>query len=233
MRWADTAAQAAANNVILAKGELGYTADDHVLKIGDGVTHWNSLAASGGGVSSEQVQDIVGAFVSGTGVITATYNDGANTLVISTTATANSSDATLLARANHTGTQAATTVTGKPICVPFSISGALVVAAGTAAIPNCTGTTINVKKIAFTLKTVNTGAAVTLDANIGGTTMYTTQGNRPSKATGGTSSTVSSSGVPDTAAAAWADGAVITIDVDVVGSTIAGSDLTGMIYGEI
>ena len=84
----------------------------------------------GGGLTSEEVQDVVGGLtVQGTGIL-ATYNDAANTLTIAlagesyttaeknklagiaTGATANSADATLLARGNHTGTQAISTVTG-------------------------------------------------------------------------------------------------------------------------
>jgi hypothetical protein len=49
VRYSATAAAAEANNVILAKGEPGYVADDDVLKIGDGVRHWNDLEAVGGG----------------------------------------------------------------------------------------------------------------------------------------------------------------------------------------
>lgn len=39
-----TAAQWAAANPILADGEIGYEEDTHVFKMGDGVTHWLSLA---------------------------------------------------------------------------------------------------------------------------------------------------------------------------------------------
>jgi hypothetical protein len=58
----------------------------------------------------EAVQDIVGAYTSGTGLITVTYTDASNTLVISTTATTNDTDANLKNRANHTGTQVASTI---------------------------------------------------------------------------------------------------------------------------
>jgi hypothetical protein len=80
-RYSATAAAAATNNVILAKGQLGYTADDDVLKVGDGVRHWNDLEAigggGGGGLTQEQIEDLVGAMVTGnteTG-IAVTYDD--------------------------------------------------------------------------------------------------------------------------------------------------------------
>lgn len=92
-----------------------------------------SVGASGGGtpMTQEQVEDFVGALiqVQGTG-LTITYDDANNALriglaaesyttaeknklaAIAAGATANSTDATLLARANHTGTQAIATVSG-------------------------------------------------------------------------------------------------------------------------
>jgi hypothetical protein len=39
----DTAANWAAANPVLLDGELGYDKTNNVLKIGDGVTPWNSL----------------------------------------------------------------------------------------------------------------------------------------------------------------------------------------------
>ena len=42
------------NNPILAPGEPGWTLDTHVLKIGNGVTAWNSLGAITGGAQVEE-----------------------------------------------------------------------------------------------------------------------------------------------------------------------------------
>jgi hypothetical protein len=58
----------------------------------------NGVTAAG---LPETVRDIINSTVVGSGLITATPNDVADTVTISTTATTNSSDATLLARANH------------------------------------------------------------------------------------------------------------------------------------
>jgi hypothetical protein len=72
----------------------------------------NTLTIAATGTSdTEAIRDAIGLALVGTGVITVTVNDGADTITISSTATANSTDATLLARANHTGTQAQSTVT--------------------------------------------------------------------------------------------------------------------------
>jgi hypothetical protein len=69
--------------------------------------------------------------------------------------------------------------------------------------------------------TAPTGAAILVDVNKNGTTIFTTQGNRPSIAAGGNAS---SAAVPDVTSLAAGD--FLTVDVDQIGSTVAGSDLT-------
>ena len=67
--------------------------------------------SGGGGLDAEGVRDVMAAtLVAGTGV-TITEDDGLNTITIDATGGGGSSDAFLLDRANHTGTQAQTTVT--------------------------------------------------------------------------------------------------------------------------
>ena len=67
--------------------------------------------------------------------------------------------------------------------------------------------------------TAPTGAAATFDVNINGTTVFTTQANRPKAAI---SATTVAAAVPDVTL--FAAGSVLTVDVDVVGSTVAGAD---------
>lgn len=104
--------------------------------------------------------------------------------------------------------------------LPFDRAGALTVAPG-------------VRRFRFPLKAtilgvqaaVNTapaGAAVVVDVNINGTTAYTTQTNRPTIAAGAFDSGAQT--VPDVTAIAA--GQYLTVDVDQIGSTTAGSDLT-------
>lgn len=59
---------------------------------------------------AETIRDVIGAAVAGSGVITVTPNDAGDSITISTTATANASDAALRDRATHTGTQSSTTI---------------------------------------------------------------------------------------------------------------------------
>ncbi len=70
------------------------------------------------------------------------------------------------------------------------------------------------------MSTAPTGADLEVDINKNGTTIFTTQANRPIIVATGTSDT---SGTPDITAYAQYD--LIGISVDQVGSTIAGGDI--------
>lgn len=75
----------------------------------------NTLTITGSGAAgldAEGVRDAIGIAIVGTGVISIAVNDAADTITISSTATANDTDANLKNRANHTGTQAISTITG-------------------------------------------------------------------------------------------------------------------------
>ena len=125
----DTAANWTSVNPVLLDGEPGLEADTGKIKYGDGVTAWNGLAYASGGtgatnlsvtartgtsltVASDSGTDAVIPAASGTeaGLLTATQHT--KLAGIASGATANSADANLLDRANHTGTQAAGTITG-------------------------------------------------------------------------------------------------------------------------
>jgi hypothetical protein len=134
-----TAAEWVTRNTLLLPGEVGYETDTGRQKIGDGVTRWNQLPywAAGGvlpedsrltdsrewsaetitqadaesgtstdrrAFTAQRVFQAIAAWWAGTA-------DKAKLDGIATGATANSSDAHLLARQNHTGTQAISTVT--------------------------------------------------------------------------------------------------------------------------
>ena len=70
-------------------------------------------------------------------------------------------------------------------------------------------------------KTAPTGASLIFDVNKAGTTIFTTQANRPTIAAAATSGTIVA---PDVTAIAAGD--EFTIDCDQVGSTVAGADVT-------
>ena len=72
------------------------------------------------------------------------------------------------------------------------------------------------------INTAPTGASVILDVNKNGTTVYTTQANRPTILAGANATAAET--VPDVTAIAVGD--YLTIDIDQIGSTVAGADAT-------
>lgn len=77
--------------------------------------------------------------------------------------------------------------------------------------------------------TAPTGASIIVDVDKDGTTIYTTQANRPEIAISGF---VSALETPDVTS--WADGSYLNVEIDQVGSTVVGADLTvGIIWEEV
>lgn len=111
-----------------------------------------------------------------------------------------------------------------PIQPSFSATGPLTIGVGTFRFYNDSGRSLTFVSIRASVGTAPTGAAIILDININGTTIFTTQANRPTIAAA--SNTVKTAN-PDVTSIA--DGSYITVDIDQVGSTVAGSDLTVII----
>jgi len=102
----------------------------------------------------------------------------------------------------------------------FAVVGALSV--GTDKAPTLLAPcTLTIVKVKLVVKTAPSGAAIIVDVNKNGATIFTTQANRPQIADG---QTTGDSGTPDVTA--LSEGDKLTIDIDQVGSTTAGADLT-------
>jgi hypothetical protein len=101
----------------------------------------------------------------------------------------------------------------------FSKAGTLAVGAGTHRIyMEYAGTVTSVRA---SVGTAPTGASVIVDVNKNGSTIYGTQANRPTiAASGNTAVGGAASG------AAFAANDYLTVDIDQIGSTVAGADLT-------
>lgn len=131
--------------------------------------------------------------------------------------------ATTLARSDHTHgtpTQPAETVM-------FGFTGTAVVTTGVLRWYNRTGRTLTIIGAWVAANTAPTGATILADVNKNGTTIYTTQGNRPSVAISGNGGTLSAT--PDVTSVA--DGDYLTVDIDQIGSTVAGANVTvGVVY---
>jgi hypothetical protein len=109
-----------------------------------------------------------------------------------------------------------------PQLYPFGRAGALTVLAGTARLYNDTGRTLTIASVRASVGTAPTGASLIVDININGTTIFSTQGNRPTiTATNNTSGSVTNMNTTTIT-----NGQFFAVDVDQIGSSVAGSDLT-------
>ena len=106
----------------------------------------------------------------------------------------------------------------------LTVSGDLTVDPGFLRLYNLTGKALIISKVHIAVNTAPTDADILVDVNENGTTIFTSQSNRPSitatEFTGETTTVDEDS---------WDDGNYIQVDVDQIGSTIAGADLTVMI----
>lgn len=107
------------------------------------------------------------------------------------------------------------------IVAPFYQGGVLAVATGKAKfiVPPGNWTISSVTGI---INTANTGASVLVDVNKNGTTIFGTQSNRLTIPVSTT--TVQTSGTASVTSLTGGD--VLSVDIDQVGSTIAGADLS-------
>lgn len=125
------------------------------------------------------------------------------------------------------GGTGSTTGVSIPIFITFSRSGTLVTGTGTMRwrVP----VALTIQHVRLACNTAPTGAAILVDVNKNGTTIFTTQANRPTIAASANAETATIA--PDVTA--LAAGNYLTVDIDQVGSTVAGADLTIVIYAVI
>jgi len=87
--------------------------------------------------------------------------------------------------------------------------------------------TLTIVKVKLVVKTAPSGAAIIVDVNKNGITIFTTQANRPQITAG---QYTGDSGTPNVTN--LAEGDKLIIDIDQIGSTIAGADLTVEVVAE-
>lgn len=102
----------------------------------------------------------------------------------------------------------------------FSQGGTLAVGSGTFKLPFTLNA--NLVSVQIAAGTSPTGADLVVDVNKNGTTIFTTQANRPTVPDGDADG-VGSEATPDVTSVTAGD--YLTVDVDQVGSTVAGSDM--------
>lgn len=114
-----------------------------------------------------------------------------------------------------------------PFFIPFMRAGTL--ATGTGTLRYRMPVACTVQHVRLAVGTAPTGAAILVDVNKNGTTIFSTQGNRPTVAISASAETATTA--PDITA--YAAGDYLTIDVDQVGSSVAGADLSVIVYVKI
>jgi len=112
----------------------------------------------------------------------------------------------------------------QPFIANFGHSGVAAVGQGTGRFlfPHA----VTVLGVVAAADTAPTGSSLIVDVNKNGTTMFTTQANRPAIAAGQHATSVTA--VPDVTSVAAGD--YLSVDIDQVGATIAGSDLTVAVF---
>tara|TARA_Y100000310_G_C19983254_1_gene490765 strand:+ start:79 stop:459 length:381 start_codon:yes stop_codon:yes gene_type:complete len=109
--------------------------------------------------------------------------------------------------------------------IVYTVSGALEVGTDLA-FPFQPSGEFTITEVFIICKAAPTGAAIIVDVNLNGVTIFTDQANRPTIADGALTGT---SGTPDVIKLAKNDS--LTIDVDQVGSGDTGEDMTIQIRG--
>lgn len=108
---------------------------------------------------------------------------------------------------------------------PYSVGGTLAVSAGTLRIPITRSMTAT--KARVMVAAAPTGSSLIVDVNKNGTTLFSTQGNRPTVAIGANDSGAGTT--PDITSLLAGD--YVTFDIDQVGSTFPGADLVVVLEG--
>ena len=103
----------------------------------------------------------------------------------------------------------------------FTREGTLSVAPGTIRIYNKLGASVTISQVFIAVNGAPSTQAIIVDVNNGGTTIFTDQAHRPQIAASTNTGYTASIDAPT-----WADGAYLTMDVDQVGISALGSDLT-------
>jgi len=102
----------------------------------------------------------------------------------------------------------------------FTVSGDLTVDSNPLRIYNKLGANQTISEVFIVASTAPVGAAILVDVNLDGTTIFTNQAHRPTIADGANTGTTT-----DIDVATWTDDSYLTIDVDQIGSGTAGADL--------
>jgi hypothetical protein len=112
-------------------------------------------------------------------------------------------------------------ITPQPQTTLFTINGVLTVGSNPLRIYNTSAVSRTISKVFVAVNTAPTDASILVDIHKNGTTIFTTQSNRPAISSTNFTGQTTVIEVPT-----WAAGEYLQVNVDQVGSTIAGADLS-------
>lgn len=112
-------------------------------------------------------------------------------------------------------------------CYAFAVTGDLTADTNVSPLLEAIEDDQTITEVIIRVKTAPTGATIIVDVNIEGTTIFTTQSNRPAIAIDGTEAR---STTIENASLSKED--LLTVDVDQIGSGTAGADLTVQVLVE-
>jgi hypothetical protein len=156
------------------------------------------------------------------GVIAGTVAQGNDSRITAAEQTTNKGVANGYASLDSVGKVPATQLPAMMQTQIFSSTGSIAVETGVHRLYNNRSTAWTIGGVRASVGTAPTGSSIIIDIKINGTTIFTTQSNRPAIAVG----TFSSSYVTNMDVTSVPAGSYITVDVAQVGSAISGSDLT-------
>lgn len=253
----DTATNWTSANPILLEGEMAVETDTGKFKVGDGTTAWTSLVYSSGIQGDAGVDGVDGATII-TGSVDPTTEGVDGDLYINTTSydLFEKAEGTWSKGGNIKGATGDTGATGQGVptggtagqvlskidgtdyntqwsslptqerAFSFYIDGDLTV--DTDLISIICPMALTITEVRLAVSTAPTDADLIIDINKNGTTLYTTQANRPTVAASGTSATATDPDVTNLAV-----GDILSLDIDQIGSTIAGANLSVIVICEV
>ena len=143
-------------------------------------------------------------------------------------ATANATDAQLRDRSTHTGTQAFSTLTGVKVEIGIACSDETTsLTTGTAKVTLRMPHALTLTAVRLNVNTAPTGSALVVNVLQGGSTIFSTK----PQIDAGTKTSVGSGTAAVISTSALTDDAEITINIDQIGSTIAGKGLKVWLIG--